>query len=180
MVLLPGVAGMALFAMLPLLLPVLSRWLVKPDDLLMLAALIKVFDPLTVIALALLAVAAILIVFLPCLAMWQTLVVIGLLQALALNGLLAPAIISVTQAPVKALAEIARTEAWPVVSYRVSQPSFSVYRQAVTSSRLPVAGEVVFTRRDRLPELESRLQPASVAVVHERGRFVLAAIRRKP
>ena len=87
---------------------------------------------------------------------------------------------SVTQVPIKALAEIARAEAWPVVSYRVSQPSFSVYRQAVTPSRLPVVGEVVFTRRDRLPELEIRLQLARLELLSERGRFVLAIVRSMP
>ena len=180
LLLLPGVAGMALIALLPVLLPALSQRLVKPDDLAMLAALIEAFDPVVTAGLALLAFVSVVLAVSRRLAPWQTLVLIGLLQAVALNGLLAPAIMSVTQAPIKALAEIARAEAWPVVSYRVSQPSFSVYRQAVTPSRLPVVGEVVITRRDRLLELESRLQPARLELLSERGRFVLASVRSMP
>lgn len=180
LVLLPAVVGMALFATLPLLLPLLAQWLVKPDDLAMLAGLIEAFEPLGIAALALLAASALMLSAYRRLAAWRALLLIGLLQALALNGLVAPAIMSVTQAPVRALAEVARTAGWPVVSYRVSQPSFSVYRQAVTPSRLPVIGELVFTRRDRLSELETRLHPARVAVLSERGRFVLAEIRSQP
>ncbi len=179
-VLLPGIAGMALIAFLPVLLPVLSHRLVKPDDLAMLAALIEAFDPVVIAALALLTFISVMLAMTRRLAPWQTLVLIGLLQAVTLNGLLAPAVMSVTQAPVRALAEIARAEAWPVVSYRVSQPSFSVYRQAVTPSRLPVVGEVVITRRDRLLELESRLHPARLELLSERGRFVLASVRSMP
>lgn len=179
-VLLPGIAGMALIAFLPVLLPVLSHRLVKPDDLAMLAALIEAFDPVVIAALALLAFISVMLAMTRRLAPWQTLVLIGLLQSVALNGPLAPAIMSVTQSPIKALAEIARAEAWPVVSYRVSQPSFSVYRQAVTPSRLPVVGEVVITRRDRLSELESRLHPARLELLSERGRFVLASVRSMP
>lgn len=180
LVLLPGVLGLAAMALLPLLLPELARWLMKADDLALLAALQAALSIPKVAVLVALALVSGLLAGLWHRNLWPVVLVIGLVQAVAFNGLLAPMVMSATQVPVRELAEIARPMVQPVVSYRVSQPSFSVYRQAVTPSRLPELGEIVFTRRDRLAEVVQRVQPAEIRVISERGRFVLAQREASP
>lgn len=180
LVLLPGVLGLAAMALLPLLLPELARWLVKADDLALLAALQAALSMPKVAVLVALALVSGLLAGLWHRNLWPVVLVIGLVQAVAFNGLLVPMVMSATQVPVRELAEIARPMVQPVVSYRVSQPSFSVYRQAVTPSRLPEPGEIVFTRRDRLAEVAQRVQPAEIRVISERGRFVLAQREASP
>ena len=58
------------------------------------------------------------------------------------------------QVPVQQAAAISRDMGLPVVAYRITMPSFSVYRGAVTEKRVPAPGELAFTRQDRLEELQ--------------------------
>jgi 4-amino-4-deoxy-L-arabinose transferase-like glycosyltransferase len=105
---------------------------------------------------------------------WQGLVLAGLLQAIVMQGFLMPKILAVSQQPIQNLAHAAQKIEGSIVSYRVYLPSFSVYRQASTPVRLPLEGEYVFTRTDRLQDLNKEIAPLE-AVEIQRDRFVLLA-----
>jgi hypothetical protein len=76
-------------------------------------------------AVGLMAVAAVI-------ALWQRLVLAGVVQTLVVFGALVPRVFEVMQAPVKEAGQIARELDLPTVVYRTSMPSFSVYRDAIT------------------------------------------------
>lgn len=97
----------------------------------------------------------------------------GALHLLFLQQVMLPVIASLQQAPVKQAAFIARAAGAPVVAWRIYMPSFSVYRQAVTPHRLPLAGEWVFTRKDRLPSLREKTRPTRWKTVYDQGAIVL-------
>jgi len=85
---------------------------------------------------------------------WPRLAASGLLCAAALGGLLLPALGELQQGPVKEAALLARQAGWPVHSWRINLPSFSVYRAAPTpATALPRPGQVILTRSDALDEL---------------------------
>ena len=90
---------------------------------------------------------------------WQGLVLAGLLQAVVIAALIAPRVIGVTQGPVREAAQIARERPEAVVAWRMIRPSFSVYRDKATPTRIPMAGELVFTRTDRINEVVEQLPP---------------------
>lgn len=82
------------------------------------------------------------------------LAVAALACAYGLTGLLLPAVAELQQGPVKRAALLAREAGWPVRSWRIDVPSFSVYRAAVTpAADVPRAGEVLLTRSDALAGL---------------------------
>jgi 4-amino-4-deoxy-L-arabinose transferase-like glycosyltransferase len=105
---------------------------------------------------------------------WQGLLLAGLVQVTVLQGFLLPKILAVSQQPIQNLAHAAQKIDGTIVSYRVYLPSFSVYRQAATPVRLPLEGEYVFTRTDRLQELNQEIAPLQ-AVEIQRDHFVLLA-----
>jgi hypothetical protein len=55
-------------------------------------------------------------------------------------------------------------------------PSFSVYRQAVTPERDPVAGELVFLRIDKLESLAEQLPHLARQVLYRRGQVALVRV----
>jgi hypothetical protein len=69
------------------------------------------------------------------------------------------------------LARAARTLPDTVVAWGVNLPSFGVYYGHVVPLREPVAGEVVLTRDDRLPQLP----PAEI--LQRQGGLLLARIK---
>jgi len=100
-------------------------------------------------------------------------------QATLLFGLVVPRLLDVTQGPVREAAAVAGQPdliGRPVVSWGLNQPSFSVYRQAITPSRLPQAGELVLTRSDRLAALQAQLAPLAVQEIYRRGFVALARV----
>lgn len=110
---------------------------------------------------------------------WQGLLLLGLVQATLLFGLVVPRLLDVTQGPVREAAAVAGQPdliGRPVVSWGLNQPSFSVYRQAITPSRLPQAGELVLTRSDRLAALQAQLAPLAVQEIYRRGFVALARV----
>jgi 4-amino-4-deoxy-L-arabinose transferase-like glycosyltransferase len=109
---------------------------------------------------------------------WQGLVAVGFVQLLAVTGLVLPVYFATTQGPVKEAAAVARGLGGPVVAYRVSLPSFSLYRQAVTPRRAPQPGDLVFTRVDRVDKLLATLPGVRSEVVYRRG--AVALIRFSP
>jgi 4-amino-4-deoxy-L-arabinose transferase-like glycosyltransferase len=85
---------------------------------------------------------------------WPRLAVAALACSYALGGLVLPAVAEVQQGPVKRAALLARQAGWPVRSWRINVPSFSVYRAAVTpAADVPRAGDIILTRSDALDSL---------------------------
>lgn len=77
----------------------------------------------------------------------------GLAVSLAVWCGVLPLLAAGQQVPVQQAASISREMGLPVVAYRITMPSFSVYRGSVTPKRVPVTGELAFTRLDRLSDL---------------------------
>jgi 4-amino-4-deoxy-L-arabinose transferase-like glycosyltransferase len=101
--------------------------------------------------------------------LWPRLAASGLACACALATLLLPALAQLQQAPVKEAALLARSQGWPVVSWRINVPSFSVYRGAVTPGvAAPRPGDIVLTRSNALPDL------GAAQVLYRKGGVVLA------
>ena len=109
-------------------------------------------------------------------ALWQRLILLGVVQTLVVSGMLMPRVLDVMQTPVKEAGQIARSLDLPTVVYRTSMPSFSVYRQAVTPARPPQPGDLVFLRIDKLPALRRQLPRADLITVYERGPVMLVQV----
>jgi 4-amino-4-deoxy-L-arabinose transferase-like glycosyltransferase len=107
------------------------------------------------------------------LAPWRGLILVGFIQLLVVSGLALPRYADVVHAPVKEAAAVVRGLEEPVVAYRIDMPSFSVYRNAITPTRLPRPGEVVFTRVDQLAKLHARLPGVPHQELYRRGAVVL-------
>jgi len=84
-------------------------------------------------------------------AAWLKLTAAAAIQVVTLALVVVPWIGAVLQGPVKEAGLMARVLDEPVVAWRFTAPSFSVYREAVTRDRPPEAGELALTRVDRVP-----------------------------
>lgn len=93
----------------------------------------------------------------------------ALAQAIAVWYAVVPAYAAAQQAPVREAAARAEQLGGTVVSYRTYLPSFSVYRKAVTESRLPKPGELVFVRLDRVEELQAELPDLPLNMEFRKG-----------
>jgi hypothetical protein len=100
---------------------------------------------------------------------WRRLMVAGVVSAGLIGFALFPTYGEIQQGPTKEAALLARAEGWEVVMWRLDMPSFALYYGDVTLLREPEAGEVVFTRADRLDRLE-----APTEVLFRKGGIVLA------
>ena len=110
-------------------------------------------------------------------ALWQRLILAGLIQGLVVSTVLAPRVFTVMQAPVKEAALLARRLDLPTVVFRTSMPSFSVYRQAITPNRTPRTGELAFLRVDKLEALTRELPDLRLDLVFRRGPVALVWVR---
>ncbi|MDR1064611.1 MAG: glycosyltransferase family 39 protein [Azoarcus sp.] len=101
--------------------------------------------------------------------LWNRLLAIAVLQILALALAFKPWLGAMLQGPVKEAALFVRERSEPVVAWKLTLPSISVYRDAVTPSRTPEAGEVAITRVDRVPErgFETLFRRGGIAVVRK-------------
>jgi 4-amino-4-deoxy-L-arabinose transferase-like glycosyltransferase len=84
-------------------------------------------------------------------ATWLKLTAGAAIQVVALGLVVVPWIGAVLQGPVKEAGLRAKALDEPVVAWRFTAPSFSVYREAVTPDRPPEAGELALARVDRVP-----------------------------
>ncbi|MGW8268349.1 MAG: ArnT family glycosyltransferase, partial [Longimicrobiales bacterium] len=100
---------------------------------------------------------------------WKRLMGAGIISAGIVALALFPTYGAIQQGPTREAAELARSEGWDVVMWRLDMPSFAVYYGDVTPLREPRPGEVVFTRVTRLPRLEIPTE-----VLFEKGGIVLA------
>ena len=169
-----------LLAALPEVLAFATGKVTRPFELTLLSGLTAAFADEARWLLPLLAVA---VVGLACwrrLPVWQGLVLAGILQALTVAFIIAPRVIGVTQGPVREAAMIAKQRGEPVVAWRIIMPSFSVYRQAATPTRVPELGQLVFTRTDRKSEVQALLPPDLVLHdVYQRSFVTLARVERE-
>jgi hypothetical protein len=105
---------------------------------------------------------------------WPRLVAAALACSYAIGGLLLPAAAELQQGPVKRAALLARQAGWPVRSWRINVPSFSVYRGAVTpATSTPRPGDVILTRSDALDGL-----PSPIRVLYREGGVLLVHVER--
>jgi 4-amino-4-deoxy-L-arabinose transferase-like glycosyltransferase len=100
-------------------------------------------------------------------ALWNRLLFAACLQTAVLALAVAPWLGATLQEPIKEAALFAKNRPEPAVLWQLRTPSVSVYRDAVTPTRAPEAGEIAITRIDRLPEqgFEILFERAGVVVV---------------
>ena len=100
-------------------------------------------------------------------AIWLKIAGAAVIQVAVLALAVLPWAGAVLQGPVKEAALIAKQRPEPVVAWRYTAPSFSVYRQAVTPRRAPQSGELAVTRSERVPEtgFETVYRKGGVALV---------------
>jgi 4-amino-4-deoxy-L-arabinose transferase-like glycosyltransferase len=98
----------------------------------------------------------------------------GIILAFGVAAFLMPAVARIHQVPVKEAALVAKSRGYEVVMWGLNMPSFSVYRRQVTERRAPRPGEVVLTKRERLPRL------ADHEVLYEKNGVVLARLAEAP
>jgi 4-amino-4-deoxy-L-arabinose transferase-like glycosyltransferase len=130
--------------------------------------LVDVFDPWYRVAALLLGIILASLAFAP-LKPAQVLLGFGLAQSIFVGTVLWPHAGELQQGPVKRAALFARSLTEPVFGYRIRMPSFSVYRQAVTTdTEHPQPRQIVLSRADHLREL-----PAYQVLWHDRGLFIV-------
>ncbi|MGD8429681.1 MAG: glycosyltransferase family 39 protein [Ectothiorhodospiraceae bacterium] len=151
----PPVLFLAVVASLPLLMPHVLPQVGSDYDRSLLSRYPEAFGT----AYAIWSIAGVAAVL--ALALWrrwtpaQGLVAAGAIQAVVIMNSLLPAVAELQQVPVKQAAMVARELDAPVVAYRIRMPSFSVYLGRPTLSREPTPGDLVYTRVDRLEDLNA-------------------------
>jgi hypothetical protein len=174
----PVIVLALLVAGLPAILEFAGGQARRPLETMLLEGLSGAFGDAAQWLLPLLLLAVVGLAFWRRLPVWQGLILAGLVQAAIISGVVLPRVLDVTQGPVREAGLLARQSGETVVSWRLNQPSFSVYRQAATPSRLPLAGELVLTRSDRLAELQRAVAPLSISEIHRRGFITLARVEQ--
>lgn len=109
--------------------------------------------------------------------LWKRLALTGLVQTVVTCFLLIPALAELQQMPVKRAAAFARDIEGPFVAYRIHMPSFSLYRGAITERRAPLPGDHVFTRADKITDLQQRFGDSGVNILFRDGGILLARIK---
>lgn len=172
----PVILAAIFLVALPAMLDIAATLGSRPLERIVIGELAMVFDGWSNwVFIAFLAALAGLLVW-RALPVWQALLLAGLLQAAIFTSVVLPGVLAVTQEPVRHAAWLARQYAGDVVTWRLNQPSFSVYRDAVTPARLPVAGELALIRSDRLDELGRALAPLPFNEVYRRGHVALVRV----
>ena len=101
----------------------------------------------------------------------QGLHVLALAQVFMLVYALIPAVSDIQQKPVVNAAYMARSLDATVVIWQIRMPSFTIYSGKITPERAPRAGEVVYTRIDKLEQLPN------YELLYNAGGIVLAKIK---
>lgn len=109
--------------------------------------------------------------------LWQRLILAGIIQSIVVFGFVVPRVFTAMQAPVKEAGLLAKQLDLPTVVYRTSMPSFSVYRDAITPQRPPVAGDLVFLRIDKLEQLALDYPALHQELVYRRGPVALVKMQ---
>lgn len=177
---LPLILFALVLAALPEILALAAAKAGKPFEKTLLDGLVLAFSDEARWLLPLLAVVSIGLALWRSLPVWQGVVLAGLLQALVVSAVIAPRAIDVTQGPIREAARVAKAAGGNVVAWRIIMPSFSVYRQAATPTRVPVEGELVLTRTDRQHEVQALLAPGlRMSPVYQKRFVTLARVERE-
>uniref|UniRef100_Q47A51 Glycosyl transferase, family 39 n=1 Tax=Dechloromonas aromatica (strain RCB) TaxID=159087 RepID=Q47A51_DECAR len=177
---LPLIAFTLLLAALPEILVFAAAKAGKPFEKTLLDGLVAAFSDEARWLLPLLAVAVIALTLWRNLPVWQGLIIAGLLQALVVGAVIAPRVIGVTQGPIREAAMVAKQSGGTVVAWRIIMPSFSVYRQSATPTRVPVEGELVITRTDRRHEVQALLASGlTMRDIYVKSFVTLARVERE-
>ena len=177
---LPLILFALVLAALPEILALAAAKAGKPFEKTLLDGLVVAFSDEARWLLPLLAVVSIGLALWRSLPVWQGLVLAGLLQALMVSAVIAPRAIGVTQGPIREAARVAQEAGGNVVAWRIIMPSFSVYRQAATPTRVPVEGELVLTRTDRQQEVQALLAPGlRMTNLYQKSFVTLARVERE-
>jgi len=176
----PLVLFALLLAVLPEILAYAAAKAGKPFEKMLLDGLVVAFSDSARWLLPLMAPGVIGLALWRSLPVWQGIVLAGVLQALVVSVVIAPRAISVTQGPIREAAQVARETGGNVVAWRIIMPSFSVYRQAATPTRVPVEGELVLTRTDRQHEVRALLAPGlRMENLYQKSFVTLARVERE-
>ena len=124
-----------------------------------------------------LVLAGMLVIAIKQLPLWSKLVYTGILQAIFIYYGLLIALAQLQQAPVKEAAKLAKDANANVVRYKITMPSFSVYRDAITEKRLPQKGEWVFTRAGQGKQLQAAISPLALEPIYAQGGIRLFKVR---
>lgn len=104
---------------------------------------------------------------------WQSLVITGFIMIFIVGHLVLPVGLTLTQMPVKEAALIAKQHDYDVVMWKTRMPSFSVYREHVTLRREPEAGDVVFTKSNKVEQL------GEYHILYQRGGVALVLVEAR-
>lgn len=113
-------------------------------------------------------------------AVWQRMLLIGFVQAVAVAFIVLPGVMGALQDGPKAAALYAREHGKSLVYYRVYQPSVSVYAQQVIRREEPKPGQWVYLRVDKLKDFMNKPSPYRKRVVFSQGVARLVAIEEGP
>jgi hypothetical protein len=112
--------------------------------------------------------------------LWQRMLAVAGAQAVVVWLAVVPLLFTAQQQPVREAALLAKTLGLPTVAYRTHLPSFSVYRGAATDHRAPLAGELVFLRRDRVGALRTEQPQQGFETLYESGGVALLRALPEP
>jgi 4-amino-4-deoxy-L-arabinose transferase-like glycosyltransferase len=178
----PPLTLLALLLALPEILPLIEVREDRPQQAAMLAEGLRLLDRSYRVEVGLGLILALALAFVGrgWAAVWQRLLLIGMIQTTVVYGALTPRVLEVMQGPVKEAGLVAKGLGLPTVVYRTSMPSFSVYREAITpeiGTQRPLApGDLVFLRIDRLESLVGVLPGVSHDVIFRRGPVALVRL----
>lgn len=169
----PAIVLMGCLVTLPGILSLAATFAHRDHEIAMLEHARTVFDPVFVGAMILGLVATLAVTFWSRPPYWRGLIMVGLIQTLILFGPLLPRVAEIMQGPVKEAALFARQLNLPTVAYRTSLPSFSVYRDAITPSRPPIQGDLIFLRVDKLARLSEDYPDQALQLLYMQGPVAL-------
>lgn len=134
----------------------------------------QVLDTFYMIAAGLGLLAVIVIAFNKRLLLWKKLVAVGLAQSVFTYLFFVPAAAHVQQGSIKDAALYAKTIDETFVAYAMHMPSFSVYREQITYRRKPQPGEMIYTKADRIDDLQQEFGADNIQILFRQGGIVLA------
>lgn len=167
-------AAMLLFVLLPVVIPRFEAQTANAYERATIALFGEVFYQSYLLPACALLLLGLSVLFMPLTRLARVLGLSWVLMS-AVNFTLLPSLAAAQQGPVRAAAQFINTQHpdAPVVSFLVTMPSLSVYLDRIVTDRPPVAGDIVFLRKDALPALLSVEHRQSAKRLFERGGIVL-------
>lgn len=167
-----GLSGLSLFCLFPLLVPAVLNSINHPYEYAITAFAYQLFlNKYIYLAVAILLLA--LTLFFRSSGALNKLLASSVCIALCINFVVMPLMAEAQQTPVKEAATVAKKFGGKVVSYQVTMPSFSVYRDAIVTKELPQQGNLVFTRVHAIDQLQQLSSETTLYKLYEKGGIVL-------